>query len=206
MRKAALWWIIVDLAIALAAGLVGGFSASYFLSKDKEIELTNLSLRERKLLYEETSRLISTRLHNTRKLTWSYDRIKAINDISPSTVKAIEKAYQAYILSVDAYNVHVRIIANQLAFLFDEQLANMFARENDNERSPEGIACQFINLHANLVALYKNIRKKDDINYRSAIAQIHRQQERLQQNIFAFMNIFAQRCFDKGNIRRDLHN
>ncbi|WP_165068639.1 hypothetical protein [Desulfovibrio sp. ZJ200] len=185
---------------------ISGFylSTQFNITKDKEIEIMQTIIQDKRNIFEETSNLLNTRLFDFNRLLWVIDDIKTNKDITEEIKSKINDKEKIYYDSIRQFNIDMHKISNQLQYIFDKEIAELFSIQNDSNVSPKGIFGKFIKLHNDTLYIINCISNKKDIPYREKIDALDKQKYDISNHVFLILDIMAKKTFEKSNMIKNL--
>lgn len=201
------FYYVVSTIGTLVIAISGILLASQFnISKDKQMEIIQATIKDKRELFMEASNLINSRLFDYNRILWTIEGIKKNQDINENLLSKLRILESEYLDTVREYNIDVRKISKQLIYVFNNDVARNFSIENDDVNNPSSIACKFIVLHTKTEKLLKSIFRKKDMNYANQIRALQKERDILFQQISDFLDEVAKLTFDKSKMLYDINN
>lgn len=191
---------------SLAVSFAGIFlSAQFFISKDKRVEIIQATLKDKRELFMEASSILNSRFFDHSRVIWTIENIKTKQEITENLIYNLKDRDEKYKDTLRKYNIEVRKISKQLAYVFDDKISKDFSVENDNSKNPISISGKFIKLHKKTQKLILDIFNRRDIDYEKHIQEIEKERRELQKKIIKFLEDTAMLTFDKNKMLYDLN-
>lgn len=201
MNKCKIFYYIACSIGTLIIAISGIVLASQFnISKDKQIEIIQTSLKDKRELFMESSNILNSRFFDYIRIVWAIENIKNKQDINDNLLSKLKNKEKNYINTVRKYNIDVRKISKQITYVFSDKISNVFSMENDDAENPVSISGKFMKTHSKMTKLLENIFYKKDINYANQIRELQKENNELQIQIIKFLDDIAKLTFDKNKM------
>lgn len=201
INKCKIFYYIACSIGTLIIAISGIVLASQFnISKDKQIEIIQASLKDKRELFMEASNLLNSRFFDYIRVVWAIEDIKNKQDINENLLYKLRSKEKKYIDTLRKYNIDVRKISKQIIYVFNNEISKVFSIENDSAENPASISGKFMKTHNNITKLLESIFYKKDINYVNQIRELQKENNELQIQIIKFLDDMAKLTFDKNEM------
>lgn len=184
---------------------IGLWIAKNVTTKDKKTEIIRAEIQDKRDLFFLVSKMLSRRMFDYNRVFWAIEEIKSTEDINDTVVSRMNAERKVYYDTIRYYNINVRMVRQQLHFVFSEEISNkFFIDEEFNEkicRNPESIAGFFTSAHHYLYLLIRNIQHNKSMNYAEEIEELRSFKDSLSLEIDKFIHEISKATYSEDQKR-----
>lgn len=182
--------------ITIITIIYSAFILNNFISKDKQIDIAQTMRLDKRELFREVSNLVTKRLYDQQRLVWKIEETFTSSNVSDKQINELNKMFNNYMETVREYNINVRIISQQIKYVFNEHISKLFSEEKDLDNS--SISCSFMSIHREIFELRKNSWRTN--NYKKLIYELESSNGKLLDKIINCLQEMANLTFAKDKI------
>ena len=132
--------------------------ANNFISKDKQVDVAHAIRLDKINLFRDASTLVTMRYFDQQRIIWKLKGAYSSNDLSDDDIKKLDEMFNDCMESVREYNIKVRMISQQIMYIFNEDISKILLNESDKSC----ISNTFISIHDRIFKLKENSWKTNN--------------------------------------------
>lgn len=173
------------------------FIVNSLISKDKQVDIAQAIREDKRELFKDVSTLVSARFYAQYRIIEKIKDTFSSDDMYYKNIDGLDEMFKNYMDSVIDHNIKVRMLEQQIRYVFNEDISRLFLNKDDKEKSD--ISGLFTSIHKNIIKLRKDSWNKDNYD-KKLISELESDKYKLSAKISELAKKMAELTFAKDKI------